>query len=100
MLLARFAPRLSSLVQRTTAQLPTATTLSPTLTLTTKRTIKTKSSAKKRFKVLGSGNIKRWKANKRQFNSKRNRKHIRQLGDSKLLQGYQVDLGRRLLGLK
>jgi len=100
MLLARFAPRLSSLVQRTTAQLPTATTLSPTLTLTTKRTIKTKSSAKKRFKVLGSGKIKRWKANKRHINSKRNRKHIRQLGDSKLLQGYQVDLGRRLLGLK
>ena len=64
------------------------------------RGIKTKSSAKKRFKVLGNGTIKRWQANKRHINAKHTRKKIRQLGDSKDLKGYQINLGKKLLGLK
>jgi ribosomal protein L35 len=64
------------------------------------RTIKTKSSVKKRLHMTGSGKIKRWQSNKRHINSKQNRKKIRQLGDSKMLKGYQKDLGKRLLGLK
>lgn len=62
------------------------------------RGIKTKSSAKKRFKVLGNGRIKRWQCNKRHINAKRNRKHIRRLGDSKMLKGYQVKYAKALLG--
>jgi large subunit ribosomal protein L35 len=95
----RLTPRIVSNTFRTTYPPPTSTSFQnvfPTIS----RGIKTKSSAKKRFKVLGSGKIKRWQANKRHINSKMKRKQIRQLGDSKLLEGYQIDLGKRLLGLK
>jgi ribosomal protein L35 len=76
------------------------TTTATTIFQTTIRTIKTKSSAKRRFKVLGNGNIKRWQSNKRHINSKYTRKFLRQKGDSVPLKGYQKDLGKRLLGLK
>ena len=62
------------------------------------RGIKSKSSAKRRFKVLGSGKIKRWQAGKRHINAKRNRKHIRRLGESQYLEGFQVKYAKKLLG--
>ena len=85
--------------QTSTFHLPITTTAT-TIFQTTIRTIKTKSSAKRRFKVLGNGNIKRWQSNKRHINSKYTRKFLRQKGDSVPLKGYQKDLGKRLLGLK
>ena len=62
------------------------------------RGVKTNSSAKKRFRIMGNGRIKRWQSGKRHINSKRNRKHIRRLGDSKMLKGYQIKYAKRLLG--
>ncbi len=62
------------------------------------RGVKTSSSAKKRFRIMGNGRIKRWQSGKRHINSKRNRKHIRRLGDSKMLKGFQIKYAKKLLG--
>lgn len=54
--------------------------------------MKTRSSAKKRFKVLGSGKIKRAKAFRRHLLTKKSAKNKRQLRDT----GYvcEVDVAR------
>jgi len=62
------------------------------------RGIKSKSSAKRRFKVLGSGKIKRWKGGKRHINAKRNRKHIRRLGEAEYAKGFQIKYAKKMLG--
>ena len=59
------------------------------------RGIKSKSSAKRRFKVLGSGKIKRWKGGKRHINAKRNRKHIRRLGGPSTPRVFRSSTPRR-----
>ena len=72
----------------------------PQLTQHATRSVRTKSAAKKRFRVTGKGNLKRWKANKRHINSKWSRKVTHRLGSSQILRSPgQKKAMKRLLGM-
>ncbi|KAJ0392655.1 hypothetical protein P43SY_005974 [Pythium insidiosum] len=49
--------------------------------------LKSKSSVKKRFRVNANGTVKRAQANKRHLATKKNRKRIRRLGQTVLVEG-------------
>jgi large subunit ribosomal protein L35 len=60
---------------------------------------KTNSSAKKRFKVTGSGKIKRAKAYKRHILTKKTTKRKKRLGKSGLVHPSDVNNAKKLLVL-
>lgn len=49
--------------------------------------VKTNRSAAKRFKVTGSGKVKRWSGGKSHSNAKKGRKRMRRLGSAKIEEG-------------
>lgn len=61
--------------------------------------IKTHRGAAKRFKVTGSGKIKRSRANKRHILTCKNRKRGRRLRQSALVDGTQMDTVRKMLNI-
>lgn len=61
--------------------------------------IKTLSSAKKRFKVTGSGKIKRRKAFKSHILTKKSKKRKRRLGHSAMLDKSEVKRVRKMLNI-
>ena len=62
--------------------------------------VKTNSSAKKRFKVTGSGKITHKKAFKRHILTKKSKKRKRALGNAGVVHKSNVDFVKRLLRLK
>jgi len=62
--------------------------------------VKTNSSAKKRFKVTGSGKITHKKAFKRHILTKKSKKRKRALGNTGVVHKSNVDFVKRLLRLK
>ena len=62
--------------------------------------VKTNSSAKKRFKVTGSGKITHQKALKRHILTKKSKKRKRALGNTGVVHKSNVDFVKRLLRLK
>ena len=62
--------------------------------------VKTNSSAKKRFKVTGSGKITHKKAFKRHILTKKSKKRKRALGNVGIVHKSNVDFVKRLLRLK
>ncbi len=61
--------------------------------------MKTNSSAKKRFKVTGSGKVKRNKAYKRHILTKKSNKRKNHLGHSAIVSPADSDNMKRLLGI-
>jgi large subunit ribosomal protein L35 len=62
--------------------------------------VKTNSSAKKRFKVTGTGKITHQKSFKRHILTKKSKKRKRALGKDGVVAKANLDFVRRLLGLK
>lgn len=62
--------------------------------------MKTNSGAKKRYKITGSGRIKRQKANRSHILTKKNRKRKRGLRQDVLVHPSNENNVRHLLGLK
>ena len=62
--------------------------------------VKTNSSAKKRFKVTGSGKIVHQKAFKRHILTKKSKKRKRALGNPGIVHKSNIDFVKRLLRLK
>jgi large subunit ribosomal protein L35 len=62
--------------------------------------VKTNSSAKKRFKVTGSGKITHQKSFKRHILTKKSKKRKRALGKDGLVHKSNLDFVKRLLRLK
>jgi len=61
--------------------------------------MKTNSSAKKRFKVTGSGKVKRNKAYKRHILTKKSKTRKNRLGQSGIVSPADSDNMKRLLGI-
>ena len=62
--------------------------------------VKTNSSAKKRFKVTGTGEITYQKSFKRHILTKKSKKRTRSLGKKGIISGPNTHFVKRLLGLK